>query len=222
MEGAFQTLLERVGEMGLSDGDFLRMNTLLKKAWDENKAQPSANGGYPRIKTKTHADFGRISIALCDKDGDELVRYELNSVDQIINQVVESTRILDITTYKLKWTAFHDGGAENEITAHIPPRGGLAYGGRMCMWANQIRNIAQLIEAHSIVVKGMPFHDEIAFDMGSVLHRMQKTASLEYEAHHEGLGGYEAPDYDLECAINHVFRTIDTYIMDEIRMSFYC
>lgn len=215
MEGAFQTLLERVGEMGLSDGDFLRMNTLLKKAYDENKVHASADGEYPRFKTKTHADFGRISIALFDKDGDEYVRYALNSVEQTTTRLVEGARMSFPTSYKLNWTAFHDGGAENEIISITKDCG------RAAVWANQIRNTAQLIEAHKVVVRGMSFDPEIAFDMGSVLHRLHKASNLEYEAAHEGLDGYESCDYDLECAINHTFRLIDTYIMDDIRMTFY-
>jgi len=37
MDVAFQSLLQKVGELGLNDGDFLKMNNLLKKAFDENK-----------------------------------------------------------------------------------------------------------------------------------------------------------------------------------------
>ena len=39
MNSAFQTLLSSVSDMGLSEGDFLRMNNLLKKAYDEDKKQ---------------------------------------------------------------------------------------------------------------------------------------------------------------------------------------
>ena len=209
MEGAFQTLLEQVGEMGLNDGDFLRMNTLLKKAWDENKAHADS-----RIKTKTHADFGRISIALFDKDFDFCVRYALNSVEQTTTRIVESTRLSVYISYKLNWTAFHDGGAEHEITATTAEgRGGWS-------WTTKIRNIAHLIGAHKIIVRGLPFNDEIVFDVGSVLNRMHKTAKLEFEAEHEGTDGYEPGDYDLDTGISHIFELIDTYIVDGIKASF--
>jgi hypothetical protein len=39
MNAAFQTLLSSVSDMGLNEGDFLRMNNLLKKAYDENKKE---------------------------------------------------------------------------------------------------------------------------------------------------------------------------------------
>lgn len=42
MNTAFQTLLSSVSDMGLNEGDFLRMNNLLKKAYDEDKKNPSA------------------------------------------------------------------------------------------------------------------------------------------------------------------------------------
>jgi hypothetical protein len=40
MATAFQTLLSNVSDMGLNEGDFLRMNNLLKKAYDEDKKDP--------------------------------------------------------------------------------------------------------------------------------------------------------------------------------------
>ena len=36
MESAFQSLLEKVGELNLNEGDFLTMNNLLKNAFDKN------------------------------------------------------------------------------------------------------------------------------------------------------------------------------------------
>jgi len=39
MTTAFQTLLSSVSEMGLNEGDFLRMNNLLKKAYDGDKKE---------------------------------------------------------------------------------------------------------------------------------------------------------------------------------------
>ena len=39
MTTAFQTLLSSVVDMGLNEGDFLRMNNLLKKAYDEDKKE---------------------------------------------------------------------------------------------------------------------------------------------------------------------------------------
>jgi len=42
MNAAFQTLLSSVSDMGLNEGDFLRMNNLLKKAYDEDKKKVNA------------------------------------------------------------------------------------------------------------------------------------------------------------------------------------
>jgi hypothetical protein len=41
MTTAFQTLLSNVSDMGLNEGDFLRMNNLLKKAYDQDKKEVS-------------------------------------------------------------------------------------------------------------------------------------------------------------------------------------
>lgn len=217
MDGAFQSVLERVGELGLNDGDFLRMNTLLKKAYDESKKPIKPAAVYPIVLTHTAEQFGEIYIALHDKDEDEFIRYTLLSVTHTRNEVIEDGRHTYPTSFKVKWKVRKDGGHESEFEYN--PRHGEIYS--HLSWIYPIKCAALLTSAQYITVSNPYITHMFAFHF--VITSMRESQKKEYEANTPD----DTEDWDgRECHLDHedalrwIFRRIEEDVMIPIKHAF--
>ena len=110
MNTAFQTLLSSVSDMGLNEGDFLRMNNLLKKAYDQDKkeegsaAQTLTKPLDIQILLKDTLDKSVIELSITSitrsLDGRDPDRY-LNSLPTLsINGHFETDAVIKQLTFK--------------------------------------------------------------------------------------------------------------------------
>ena len=77
MNAAFQTLLSSVSDMGLNEGDFLRMNNLLKKAYDEEKKEVD--------KSQTSTKPIDMRILLKDTMDKRVLELNISSITRRLN-----------------------------------------------------------------------------------------------------------------------------------------
>ena len=67
MESAFQSLLEKVGELNLNEGDFLTMNNLLKESFNSQKSPKNDYKSIPVDLKLTFTGKKTLLIHICEK-----------------------------------------------------------------------------------------------------------------------------------------------------------
>ena len=90
MTTAFQTLLSNVSDMGLNEGDFLRMNNLLKKAYDQDKKEVNTGQTETRpldirilLKDTMDESVFELKISSITRSGRDSESFDYRAIESI-------------------------------------------------------------------------------------------------------------------------------------------